>query len=108
MLHLEAGVHLEEHECPVRGDQELGRAGVHVVRGRGHLHRGGPEGPAERGVDGRSWRLLDELLMPALDRAVALAEPHDLTEGVGDDLDLDMPGGLNEPLHQQRRPLVVQ
>ena len=42
-------------------------------------------------VDGRRRRLLDELLVTPLDRAVALAEVDDVAVVVGEDLHLDVP-----------------
>ena len=72
VLHLHARVHLQEVELAVR-QQELDRAG------RGSPPRG-PRGPRRRharaqlGRPPRRRRLLDQLLVTALDRAVALAE----------------------------------
>ena len=43
-----------------------------------------------RVVDRRRGGLLDDLLVAALDRAVALAEVDDVAVAVGEDLDLDV------------------
>jgi len=46
----------------------------------------------------RRRRLLDQLLVTALDRAVALAEVDDVAVAVGEDLDLDVTGILEVAL----------
>src|SRR5207248_3316006 len=53
---------------------------------------------AELGVDGGRRRLLDELLVAALDRAVALAEVDHVAVSIREDLDLDVTRILEEPL----------
>ena len=74
MLDLEARVHLEEEELAGRREQELDGAGALVAdRLAGH-DRGLAERVAQRAGDGRARRLLDDLLVPALDRALALIE----------------------------------
>src|SRR5207245_9201438 len=46
---------------------------------------------ARRGIDERARRLLDDLLVTALDRAFALAEMDDVAVRIAEQLDLDMP-----------------
>ena len=41
-------------------------------------------------VDARGGRLLDDLLMPALNRTLAFAQVHDMAVGIAEDLDLDV------------------
>ena len=53
---------------------------------------------AQLGVDGGRGRLLDELLVAALDRAVALAEVDHVAVRVGEHLHLDVPRVLEVPL----------
>ena len=53
---------------------------------------------AQRRVDGRRRRLLDELLVATLDRAVALAEEEHGAVRVGEDLRLDVARVLEVPL----------
>ena len=91
MLDLEPRIQLDEVERPLRPEQELERAGVAVVdRARGllgrvlHLLAGLV---VERG----RRRLLDQLLVPPLDRALALAERQHSALPVGQHLDLDVP-----------------
>ena len=74
VLDLEPGVHLQEVEVAVPVDQELHRARADVAHrlggAHGHLaHRGAHLG----GEDGRG-RLLDDLLVAALRRALALVQ----------------------------------
>ena len=74
MLDLQARVQLDEVEAAVRAEQELERARVAVAdraaRALGRrLHR-----LARLGRQRRRRRLLDQLLVAALDRALALAE----------------------------------
>ena len=60
---------------PVGVDDELDRAGAGVADGLGRLDRGArPSTRADRGVEQRRRRLLDDLLVPALQAALALAE----------------------------------
>ena len=90
VLHLQAGVHLEEVEVEVLVDDELDRAGgavVHGARQRAGLLAHG----ATRGlVQAHRRRLLDHLLVTALDRALALAEVDHVAVRVGEHLHLDV------------------
>ena len=91
VLDLEAGVHLEEEELAVLV-QELDGAGVVVAARLGHLHRGLAHRLAGLVGEARRRALLDELLVAALGRAVALADPHAVAVLVADDLHLDVAG----------------
>ena len=74
VLDLDARVHLEEEELAMAVEQALDRAGADVAdRARG-LDRHRSHARAQLGRDGRRGRLLEHLLVPALERAVALAE----------------------------------
>jgi len=90
VLDLQARVHLEEVEVPDGIDQELDRARVDVPRAFGDAHGGRPELGAQIFRDTRPGGFLDQLLMAPLDRAVALAEPDNLSLTVGEDLHLDV------------------
>ena len=77
VLHLQPRVHLEEVEAAVGRHQELDRARAEVA-GRA---RGGDARPSHSSRrcarrERRARRLLDHLLVAALDRALALAEVH--------------------------------
>ncbi len=102
VLDLEAGVDLEEVElAPRRVDQELDRAH------RAVLHRAGQgscrvvQPGAHLGGEVGRRRLLDDLLVAALHRAVAIAEHRHGAAPVADDLHLDVAGHGQEPLDEQ-------
>ena len=89
VLDLDARVHLEEEVLAVL-EQALDRAGPAVADGLGGVGGDLADARPQLLVDGGRGRLLDQLLVTALDRAVALAEVHDPAVRVGDDLDLDV------------------
>ena len=93
VLDLEAGVDLEEPEVAGLVEEELGRRRVPQARGTGGPQAQLVQVAALVGGEARRGRLLDQLLVPALDRAVALAEGDDRPERVAEELDLDMAGG---------------
>ncbi|CAM5226496.1 hypothetical protein SNARM312S_02144 [Streptomyces narbonensis] len=104
VLDLETGVHLHEvvrRRVDARHD-ELDRARAHVAAGPCRLDRRRTHGGADLGGEEDARRLLDDLLVAALERALALAEVHHVPVGVGEDLDLDVPGPVDPPLHEQR------
>src|SRR5882757_7331558 len=90
MLHLQTRVHLEEIERSVLIDDELDGARIDIA----DRLRGGDSGaahlPSERSVDAGRRSLLDDFLMPPLNRAVALEQMHDIAMRVGEDLHLDV------------------
>ena len=91
MLHLDARVHLHEEELAVRIKEHLDRAGPHVVDCLGSAHGRLAHRCTQRGSEGGTRRLLDQLLVTALDGAVALAEVDHIAVGVAEDLELDVP-----------------
>ena len=102
VLDLDPAVDLDEVEVAGGVDEELERADV-LVAGRD----GGPDGALRelgpgRVREGRRRRLLDDLLVAALDRAVALAEVDAVAVAVDGDLDLDV-AVLVEPLLEVER-----
>ena len=90
MLDLDTRVHLEEVEPTLRVHQELDGPGAHVVDRPRCLHGDRAHGLARLGVDRERGGLLDHLLMPALDRALALVEVNDVALRVAQHLDLDV------------------
>ena len=78
VLDLDAGVDLDEVEVVVGVDQELAGAGVDVAGGLGQPDGGLAELRADLERQGRGGRLLDELLVPALERAVAVPAVDDV------------------------------
>ena len=92
MLDLKPRVHFEEVEFSGTVEQKLDGAGADIVDGaRGGDRRLAHLRPQLR-RDGRRRRLLDDFLMPALYRAVALAKMDQVTVLVGEDLKLDVAG----------------
>ena len=92
VLDLEPRVHLEEIEAAVSVHEELDRPGVDVA-GRLRDPAGGlAHALAHRAVHARRGRFLDELLVPALDRALALAQMDDAPVGIGQHLHFHVPG----------------
>ncbi len=90
VLDLQARVHLEEVEAPVLGEQELERAGAEVADALRALHGDGAHARDELARSGGARRLLDDLLVPALDRAVALEDVHEVALAIAEHLDLDV------------------
>ena len=104
MLDLEARVHLEEVEAPVGVEEELDRARADVADGaRRGAPRLGPWRARSVGVESAGLgRLLDDLLVPPLDAALALEEVHDVAGAVAEDLELDVAAALEQPLEIDR------
>ena len=106
VLHLDAGVHLHEVEAAVAVEQELD--GARRSRSRPPRRAPPPRLPIFcaqlRGQGGRRG-LLDQLLVPALDRALALAQVDHLAVLVAEDLELDVPR-LDEVLLQVDRAVA--
>src|ERR1700733_12878281 len=106
MFHLEAGVHLEEVEVFRRGglraggfypfDEELNRACVDVSGAEGEARGCFPHAAAQVFAYDRRWSFLDDLLMAALDGALAFAKVDAVSVGVGNELDLYVAGALDE------------
>ena len=96
MLDLDPGVDLDEVEVVVGVDQELAGARVDVAGGLGEPDGGLAEFRTDFQRQGGRGRFLDELLMPALERAVAVPAVDDVAVGIGQDLDLDVAGAVDE------------
>ena len=100
VLHLQPRVHLEEIVLLPRVDQELDRACGAVAHRLGQRHRllahraHGGRGEARR------RRLLDDLLVAPLDRAVTLGQVDRIAVRVGEQLDLDVPRPLDVTLDE--------
>ena len=91
MLDLEPGVHLEEADRAVLGDEELAGARADVARlAQDRLGRGVELLDLRVGQE-RRRRLLDQLLVAALQRAVAGGDHHDVAVRVGEALGLHVP-----------------
>ena len=90
VLNLEAGVDLQEVVLLFLGEQELDRAGAPVASGAGDANCGAVERAAQVGTDHYRRRLLNDLLVAALDGALALPQRDHVAEGVRDDLHLNV------------------
>ena len=90
MLDLEARVHLEEIELTFAVDEFHGSC-IDVSNCSRGRHRCLAHPRARLRVDDGRRRLLDDLLVAALDRALALTEVDDVAMRVGKHLDLDVP-----------------
>ncbi len=90
MLDLEPRVQLDERERAVGAEQELERARVRVADRAAGALGGGLHRLAQLRVERRRRRLLDELLVAALDRALALAERQHAALRVAEHLHLDV------------------
>ena len=95
MLDLDAGVDLEEIEAAAPVEQELHRARALEAGRAAEPERGARELLAHRGSHDRAGRLLQELLVAALDGAVPLAQVDRVAAAVGQDLHLDVPGAFH-------------
>ena len=97
VLDLDAAVQLEEVEvAPV--EHELDGAGAAVADRAAERDRGLAHPRSKLAVERGGGRLLEHLLVAALDRALALAEGDDLAVLVGEQLDLDVARALDEAL----------
>ncbi len=101
MLDLDARVHLEKIELAVARQEELDRSGADIADRRGRLDRRRAHRGAQLGCRRRRRRFLDQLLMAALDRAVALAEMNDRALLVAEHLDLDVPRAEKRALEEE-------
>ena len=90
MLDLKPGIHFKEIEVFVAIDDELDRPGRAVADRLGQRHRLRAHRRSGLGVEKRARRFLDDLLVPTLDRAFALAEMHDMAVSVAEHLYLDV------------------
>src|SRR5262245_37046353 len=95
MLDLQTRVRLHEIEPAVEIHQELERPGVGVLNGLGGIHDEPAHFPPQLSTEHRRRRLLHELLVTALNRALALAQVDDPTLMIGDYLKFDVPGRLD-------------
>ena len=104
MLDLQPRVHLEEEELPGVDREELDRPGAGVADRCGGVARGGEELLPHAGgaLHQRAGRLLEHLLVAALDRALALAHRPHRAVGVGHHLHLDVPTALEVALAEHR------
>ncbi|SIN21635.1 Uncharacterised protein [Mycobacteroides abscessus subsp. abscessus] len=107
VLDLQPGVHLQEGERPVviaavRVEDELDRSGPDVTHGLCRRDRRRAHPGAQVVVDDGRGRLLDDLLVAALHRALPLEQRDNRAVHVGQQLDLNVAGTLHVPLEEHR------
>jgi len=91
MLHLQAGVHLQEVEV-APGVHELHCTGAGIAYGLGRFDRNGSHLLSQILAHHRGGRFLNQLLVAALDGAFPVRDIDGLAVIVGQDLKLDVPG----------------
>ena len=106
VLHLQTGVHLEEGRLAAVVDEEFAGAGTHVVDRTGEHQRRVAQASPLLGIDAGRWRLLEQLLVSPLDRAVTFAELHAGPMGIEQDLDLDVASAFEEALEDE--PVIAE
>ena len=104
MLHLQAGVDLQERDGAALAQQKLHRACAHVACGGADVARSGVDAFALGIAQKRSGGLFHQLLVAPLQRAVARAQHHHVAVGVGQHLGLDVAGLVEELLHKALAP----
>ena len=102
MLDLQSRVHLEEVEAPLGIDDELDGPRAHVAERAARRHRRRAHALAHLAGEPRRRRLLDELLVPPLDRALPLEGVQEVAVGVAQDLHLDVAAALETGLEEER------
>src|SRR5258706_1383288 len=106
VLDLQSRVHLQKVKVVLRGDDELDRAGASVIDTARRFHRRRGHAPAQIVAVARRRRLLDHLLMPPLDRTIALEEMDDVAVAIAEDLKLDVARLLDIALEQ--KPVIAK
>ena len=102
VLDLEAGVDLQECQQVLLGPVEEFHGGrAPVARDLGQRHRRGPGAVLGLRAEDSGGRLLDQLLISALDRAVPHPHGPNPALAVGDDLHLHMPAPDDHPLQEE-------
>src|SRR5260370_870006 len=91
MFDLNASIGLDEIEGVLLIDQKLARAGVLIAGSLDHPHRRRAHLLADLPRQVRRRRLLNELLVPALQRTITLPKMHDVALAVSEDLNLNVP-----------------
>jgi hypothetical protein len=92
MLDLETGVDLEELEVAVPGAEEFCRGGIPEAGSGGDPDGKLVEPAALVAAQAGRGRLLDQLLVPSLERAVPLPDRNDPARVIAEKLDLDVAG----------------
>src|SRR5579862_53179 len=99
MLDLNAGVHLDEVQAAVLIHKELDGSGIHVADAAERFYQDAADPVAQLLIDFDRWRLFHQLLVAALDAALAFAQANDVAMLVGQHLKLDVARPLDELFH---------
>src|SRR5580765_2999521 len=99
MLHLDASVHFNKVEAPIFIHQELNRANIHITDFRKRLFQFLANIATQLLRYARGRRFFQQLLVPALDAAFALAQADDAPVRVAQHLELNVARPLNELFH---------
>ncbi len=100
VLDLQPGVDLQERHSAVLADQELAGASAGVAGFAQDCLRRLPKHGLLLAGQERRWRLLDQLLVPPLQRAVPGGDDHDVAVLIGQALGLDVPGPVEVALDE--------
>ena len=111
VLHLQAGVHFHEPDAVTAQalggvSDELDGAGTDVTHSLGRFDGGGGDGFAGGRVHAGGRRLLDHLLVAALQGTVALEQVDDIAVAVAEHLHLDVARAGDPGL--QQHPVVAE
>jgi hypothetical protein len=104
VLHLQPGVHLQERDGAVLRHQVLHRAGAVIARLPADRLRALVDAGPLLVAEERRRRLLHQLLVAALQRAVARADHHHVAVRVGEHLRLDVPRPVQVALDEAFAP----
>ena len=109
VFHLQAGVHFHEEKLHrVRlvisclFDNELDRAGAHIVHRLGRGHRCGPHLGTQGVGHAGGWCFFQHFLVASLHRTVALKQIHAVAVRVAKNLNLDVAWALHILFNQHR------
>ena len=102
MLHLNPGIHLNEVEGVIL-KKEFKCAGSPVAHIEASTNAGGTNLVAQGIVDPRCGCFLNHLLMATLKRTIAIAKMNGIALAVGQHLNFDVTGPLQEFLHVDHR-----
>ena len=104
MLDLDARVHLDEEKVAALDvEQKLHRAGIAIAHGAAEPHRRVADPRPQLLGERDARRDLDDLLVPALHRTVALPEMNESALAIAEDLDLDVFGARDVALEEHVR-----
>ena len=105
VLDLQAGVHF--HEIKIApADDKLHCSGIRVADRTRRLDGSLSHRRAHGRIHARRRRFLNHLLVPALQRAIALVQMHDIAVTIGHDLDFDVARGSNKFFNQD--PVIAE